>query len=241
MPKRKKKKYSRPGRPRKNYEFEEAVEVVRRENLRSAGQYDKWWKLHTPSKLPKRPDRAYEREWKGWGYFLGNYNKFPFVRKKFRSYEDAKDFAHSLNLKSVTEWHEFAKSGKKPNDIPSRPDIVYRRNNEWHTWSEFLGNKIELKLKNLKAKVKYFYITQHRDAPPQLFNIGITTSKENLLKDSTIKVIKLFESYDNFDWKLVAEKYGSPYWDMGNSSEYYINDFAGFVSELSLDLFEIPI
>ena len=242
MAKKRKSKIKRGrGRPRLNYEFEEAVEVVRKENLRSMGQYLKWWDLHTPSKLPKRPDRAYERDWKGWGYFLGNYNDFPFVKKKYRAYKDAMEYAQSLNFTSVQQWHEFAKSGKKPNDIPSRPDVVYQRNQEWHTWSEFLGTRIEIKLEQAKNKKKYFYIAKYAESPHNVFYFGITTSKENLKRDYSFQVFRVYDYFDDFDWKEVVNRYSTPFPDYGRANEYYVNDMAGLISELSLDLFEIPV
>ena len=241
MPKkRKKSKNSKVGRPRLNYEFEEAVEVVRREQLRSAAQYAKWWQLHTPSKLPKRPDRAYEKEWKGWGYFLGIYNEFPFVRKKFRSYQDAKIFAHSLNLKKIEEWFDFCRSGKKPDDIPTRPDVVYQRNQEWHTWSEFLGNHIDIFLNEKAKNVKYFYIATYEDTPSNVLCFGVAESRLNLIRDNGFKVLKLYDMYDAFDWRSLIEKYASLY-EYGRPNEYLVSDVGGLLSELSLDLFEVPI
>jgi len=228
------------GRPRYNYEFDEAVEVIRKENLRSMGQYLKWWDLHTPSKLPKRPDRAYEKDWKGWGYFLGNYNEFPFIRKKYRSYEDAREYAQSLNLSSVTEWHEFAKSGKKPEDIPARPDVVYQRDYKWHTWSEFLGNRIEIKLEQAKNKPKYFYIAKYPETPQNVFYFGITTSKENLKKDHSFQVFRMYDYFDQFDWRDIVTTYATPYYEYGRQNEYIVNNMGGLISELSLDLIEVP-
>lgn len=238
---KKKEKIKRPvGRPRRSFEFEEAVQVIRKENLRSMGQYLKWWDLHTPSKLPKRPDRAYEREWKGWGYFLGNYNDFPFIRKKYRSYESAKEYARTLNFTSVTQWHEFCRDKKKPDDIPSRPDVVYQRNQEWHTWTEFLGTRIELKLEQAKNKPKYFYMAKYPQTPNNVFYFGITTSKENLKKDHSFQVLRMYDYYDEFDWRAVVNTYGRPYQDYGRMNEYEILDMGGLLSEISLDLFECP-
>ena len=241
MPKKSKSKIVRKrGRPRYNYEFEEAVEIVRRENLRSMGQYLKWWDLHTPSKLPKRPDRAYEKDWKGWGYFLGNYNEFPFVKKKYRSYEDAMEFAHTLHFTKVSQWHEFAKSEKKPKDIPSRPDVVYQRGKKWHTWSEFLGSRIEVKIEKAKNKKKYFFIAKYPESPDNVFYFGITTSKENLKRDYAFQVYRMYDYFDGFDWRGLIEKFSNPFPDFGRQNEYYVFDMGGLISELSLDLFEVP-
>lgn len=241
MPRKKKKvRSTKRGRPRTNYEFAEAVEVVRRENLKSMGQYSKWWQLHTPSKLPKRPDRAYEKDWKGWGYFLGVYNDYPFVKKTFRSYEDSKKFAHSLNFKKIEEWFDYCRSGKKPEDIPARPDVVYQRKKEWHTWSEFLGNHIDIFLNEQKKNKKYFYMGSYPDTPENVLCFGISNSRENLKRDSEFKVLRLYDFYDGFDWRDLIDIYSVPY-EYGRANEFLIKDLGGLISELSLDLYEVPV
>jgi hypothetical protein len=48
-------------------------------------------------------------------------------RPAYRSFEQARIFAQSLGLKTRKEWNEYCISGKKPEDIPSSPEI-YR---EW--------------------------------------------------------------------------------------------------------------
>jgi len=58
--------------------------------------------------------------------------------KKFRSFEDTKIFVHSLKLKNEKEWMNYKKSGKKPEDIPSTPHIVYK-NQGWIGLGDWLG------------------------------------------------------------------------------------------------------
>ncbi len=48
------------------------------------------------------------------------------LRHKWRPFKDARAFAHSLELKNWKEWHEWAKSDARPNDIPANPRIVYK-------------------------------------------------------------------------------------------------------------------
>jgi hypothetical protein len=57
--------------------------------------------------------------------FLGTGNR-PHATN-FRSFIEAREFARSLGLKSQKEWFDFTKSGKKPNDVPSNPRIVYSK------------------------------------------------------------------------------------------------------------------
>ncbi len=63
------------------------------------------------------------------------------MKKKFRSFEDARKFAQSLKLKSSNEWKEYCKSGQRPNDIPYKPQEVYK-NKGWIGWGDFLGTGI---------------------------------------------------------------------------------------------------
>ena len=51
------------------------------------------------------------------------------MAKQFRDFEEAREFVRSLNLKGQKEWHEYCKSGKKPDDIPQKPERTYK--NEW--------------------------------------------------------------------------------------------------------------
>ena len=46
-------------------------------------------------------------------------------RANWRSFEDARAFAHNLGLKSRSEWEEYCASDKKPADIPSSPVYIY--------------------------------------------------------------------------------------------------------------------
>jgi hypothetical protein len=50
------------------------------------------------------------------------------MKKDFRDFESAREFARSLELKGSTEWWTYCDSGNKPEDIPSSPWNVYK---EW--------------------------------------------------------------------------------------------------------------
>ena len=55
----------------------------------------------------------------------------------FLSYDDAKKIIHKLNFKTVTEWLNYSKSGKRPFNIPSTPRRTYK--NEWKGMGDWLG------------------------------------------------------------------------------------------------------
>jgi hypothetical protein len=45
---------------------------------------------------------------------------------------------HGLGLKSLAEWTSYKKSGKKPGDIPAKPDYCYA-NDGWAGYGDWLG------------------------------------------------------------------------------------------------------
>ena len=65
-----------------------------------------------------------DKGWKGWGDWLGTGNVATFNRE-FRSFNEAREFARSLGLKTAKDWQKFTSSGKRPDDIPSNPHRSY--------------------------------------------------------------------------------------------------------------------
>lgn len=51
---------------------------------------------------------------------------------------EAMEFARLQNIKTRTEWIYFFKSNQISNEVPIRPDAVYK-NNGWKNWGYFLG------------------------------------------------------------------------------------------------------
>jgi hypothetical protein len=70
------------------------------------------------------------------GDWLGTGNR----RGGWRNFEDARAFARGLKLKSVTEWYDYCKSGKKPHDIPTSPRNSYA-NVGWAGYDNWLGTE----------------------------------------------------------------------------------------------------
>lgn len=58
---------------------------------------------------------------------------------RFRSFEQARNWARSLKLKSSTEWFEFVKKSDFPFDIPKRPEEAYLHDG-WKGYSDWLDN-----------------------------------------------------------------------------------------------------
>ena len=62
----------------------------------------------------------------------------------WRSFKEAREFARGLGLKGEKQWRVFAKSNKRPEDIPYAPDQVYK-NYGWAGYSNFLGTVTDRK------------------------------------------------------------------------------------------------
>lgn len=63
--------------------------------------------------------------------------------RHWRSFEEARRFARSLNLKSGAEWRRFSKGempnhGRRPEDIPGCPERIYR-DEGWVGYRDWLG------------------------------------------------------------------------------------------------------
>ena len=56
----------------------------------------------------------------------------------FVSFEEARTYAQSLQLKAYRDWLLWCKSGQRPNNIPSNPNKAYRGKG-WAGWPDFLG------------------------------------------------------------------------------------------------------
>ena len=64
--------------------------------------------------------------------FVSNANRV------FLSFEDARKFVHSLGLKSTIQWKEYYASKKRPQNIPSNPRLVYKK--EFINMPDWLGS-----------------------------------------------------------------------------------------------------
>jgi hypothetical protein len=112
--------------------FEEAREYAR--SLKLTGKAE--WEKYCRSKrlrigIPIHPERAYDSNgWKNWGDWLG-------LGRKIRPFPEAREYIRSLGFKSTREWEDFVFSGKRPMDIPTRPDKTYKE--EWVSVADWCG------------------------------------------------------------------------------------------------------
>jgi hypothetical protein len=78
-----------------------------------------------------------EAGWDGWSDWLGA-GTVAYRFRQWRSFKKARGFVRGLNLKSFTEWRDYSKSSKKPDDIPATTDEAYATSG-WSGYGDRLG------------------------------------------------------------------------------------------------------
>lgn len=130
-------------RNREYRSFEDMRAFAQSLKLSSSIEWSKWCKSNQrPVNIPTHPYLVCKQEWKGWGDFLGTGN-IATTKRKFKSFEDARIFAQSLNLRLISDWNRWSSSGQRPIDIPARPHLAYAK--EWKGYADFLGIKLAKK------------------------------------------------------------------------------------------------
>jgi len=110
--------------------FQDARSFVHTVELNTVKEFRDWTNSsQRPDDIPKYPNKTYAENWVGWADWLG---KAP------RSFEQAREFARHLGLRTREEWVAFSGDGKLPRDIPLWPQNIYK-NQGWDSWADWLG------------------------------------------------------------------------------------------------------
>jgi superfamily II DNA or RNA helicase len=108
----------------KYLDFDVAREIVRKENLQTQNEWYDYVKNKKPNNIPSNPQFVYKEKWKSLPDWIGT--KEAWEGFQWKSYEDAKKFVHSLNLKNTDEWDDYTSKNKLPKGIPSYPNRIYK-------------------------------------------------------------------------------------------------------------------
>ena len=76
--------------------------------------------------------------WTSWEDFLGYKKNIANQNKIYKSFKDSRKYVRKIGIKSISEWRNYCKSGKKPSDIPAAVHSVYK-NKGWVSWGDFFG------------------------------------------------------------------------------------------------------
>ena len=115
--------------------FTKARALVQKQKFNKTKDFNNWKKR--PHNIPRHPDRQYSANWVSWGDFLGTGN-IAANKLAFRPFEEARQFARGLNLKSREDWSVYSSSGNRPTDIPSSPWRRYK-DEGWQGIADWLG------------------------------------------------------------------------------------------------------
>jgi hypothetical protein len=118
--------------------FTEAREFARSLGLKGVKEWREYYNSNKmPHNISSRPDHIYKnKEWLGWGDFLGTGNVATQARIHL-SFTEAREFAKKLKLKNLAEWNDYCTSGNKPEYVPSHPNGTYKK--EFKGYGDFLG------------------------------------------------------------------------------------------------------
>ena len=93
--------------------------------------FSDWIKIKHPNNIYKRPEITFKNKgWTNWYDFLGK-------NKNYLSFEETRNYAKTLNLKSGKEWIKWHDK-YEPKNIYKHPNISFK-NKGWINWNDFLG------------------------------------------------------------------------------------------------------
>lgn len=124
---------------RQYWQFNKARKFAQTLNLARRSEWFQYCKSRQmPDGIPANANITYEgKGWVSWGDWLGT-GTIANRKKRFRKFEAARRFTHALKLKGQSEWRQYSKTNRKPDDIPANPQTIYTETG-WQNWGDWLG------------------------------------------------------------------------------------------------------
>lgn len=211
---------------RKWLSYDEAEKFVHELNFKSEKEWREYSKSGLkPSNIPSTPANAYKFSgWDSMGKWLGT-NYISGVKRKYLSFLEAKIFVSRLGLKSETDWRVFCKTGKRPENIPYKPDRYYI--SEWHSWGDWIGT-------NSVANYKLKFVT-YEEAKKLIHQFKISSFQDwkalikqkefsalNIPKNPIRSYVKEWQGWDDFFGPLYTPKQNN--WPSYEEFKILVND-----------------
>jgi len=115
--------------------YEESRRLVRMEGIRTTPAFRAW---NRPPEVPSNPDTFYRAEWISFMHFFGTKrNTSVRGKRSYRPYSEAARIALQEGFGTARAYRAWK---KRPKDIPSNPNMVYR---EWRGWPAYLGIPVD--------------------------------------------------------------------------------------------------
>lgn len=216
--------------------YQEASSWAQSEYIGSRKQYWAWIDREHPKGLPKYPNRVYQEEWSSWNDFLSNDNEFANANPhQYRPYGEALIYAQASGIKNSSEWFKH----DHPDDIPVRPEFVYRSKG-WLGWYSFLGTGPEAVAHKIAAQQQskelgvLCLVIPHGN-PSNIVHGFVGPGREAVVERCTkqrSRILKLFKMEDGYDWKAMMERHGSLY----GEDEWIVSNVNELIWEYSNDL-----
>jgi superfamily II DNA or RNA helicase len=130
------------GREETNFmSYAEAKEYVSNLPINTQSELQAWEKANGRTNgFPSNPDNYYRgKGWVDWPSFFEREKLTP--SSEMREFNEAKKYVQSLAFANISEYVEWAKSAKRPADIPVSPRVVYGKEKDWNGMAEFIGSK----------------------------------------------------------------------------------------------------
>jgi len=120
--------------------FNDLKKYVQKLSLNSSKNWEQHYgenKMKLNSNIPKYPNIAYKNKgWISWGDFLGT-GYVATNKREYIEFEDARKYARSLNLKSISQWDKLYSKGQIRKDVPRYPQKTYLGEG-WIDFEDFL-------------------------------------------------------------------------------------------------------
>jgi len=207
--------------------YNDCVLFLKEIELSGHNSFIEWFSLIKPIDIPSNPHIIYKEKWVSWGEFLSTGNICN-SKKEFIDYKMCRDIVIKNNIKTV---NDFCKWIDRPENIPSKPNIIYK-NNGWISWSDFLGRNI---ISHKKMGEKYL---SYNDAKNYLKKFKLNHKfyyKEHILRNNIDFLPKRPEYFYRDVWTgyldfLGCESYRTSYGEK-RIQEFLISNKIYFIRE----------
>lgn len=124
---------------RKYRPFAEARAYIHNLHFKSLADWQRYRRsAEKPSDIPTNPNVVYEEDgWRDLGDWLGT-GRVGNRNRSYRPFLEARQFVRALQLRTQKDWVEYCKSGRRPVDIPQKPDRTYI-DEGWDGFGDWLG------------------------------------------------------------------------------------------------------
>jgi hypothetical protein len=147
--------------------FNETREYVRNLKFKNLKEFQEWSSSDKrPNEITSRPSEVFKDEFISWWDFLGVIEGW----NGYMEYNELVKYIKPFNIKSGSEWNNYWKKNKKPDNIPAYPQNTYKK--EWTSWGDFLGTGV---VAGIYMKDKY---VSYKEAEKFALKLKLKNQKE---------------------------------------------------------------